>query len=451
MPTISELASAKAGLKAPSTQRIAPTIVPEMSIPQIIDSLNSDVASKKRKVIERLSQDKYLTQGYPLLNREAYTNAVNLLQEKIASHDGSICKKFLTMFGPYVDIEADRKILQLLTDPNAYQKYVSEGTLQREKRGWSGESVIKDKKGAEKTVKDSSLKFKDKSDVANTKYKLKILFMQFERMKVAQAELLTLCKEVSSLFNGKLSTPPGAFHGLKSFSGALDKITNRERSSDFGDLKDVARMTVEFEDEHAMNLAREYLEDGKEFEQIKGYAKALKNRYGTSEKGSVHNSKALKSGYQDIKFFLKLSNGIIGELQLNTKGMLIAKEKEHLIYDLTRAAPKGTEKGAGFTLNNKEDLLDHLVHKLNDEWFVFVGQRAPKTLTKLYTMKAMMARMAKRPVKGSFTVLKQEVEAMNVISRLMYTQIGKGEGVKLGTSIPQSGSTFSKVSRYFFS
>ena len=160
-------------------------------------------------------------------------------------------------------------------------------------------------------------------------------------MKVAQAQLFNLCKDIASVYNGKVSCPPGAFNGLKSFSGALEKMTKRERSSDFGDLKDVARMTILFKDEVAMDLARQYVEGSKEFYMLKGYAKSLKNRFGTSSGGSekdVHNSGALDSGYQDIKFFLKMDNNIIGELQLNTEGMASAKHEEHYIYDITREA-----------------------------------------------------------------------------------------------------------------
>jgi hypothetical protein len=67
-----------------------------------------------------------------------------------------------------------------------------------------------------------------------------------------------LCDQIATVYNGKLSCPPGAFDGLKSFSGALEKMTKRERSADFGDLKDVARMTIEFEDEVAMVSTKLY-------------------------------------------------------------------------------------------------------------------------------------------------------------------------------------------------
>lgn len=113
------------------------------------------------------------------------------------------------MFGPDVDIEADRKILQMLTDPTAIEGFAPEDTKKR-------------------MATPSSLTQKDRFYISNSKFKLKTLFMQFERMKVAQAQLVSLSTDIALEFNGKLSAPPGAFNGLKSFHGALDKITNRE-------------------------------------------------------------------------------------------------------------------------------------------------------------------------------------------------------------------------------
>ena len=392
-------------------------------------------ARKARKaVLEKLTVSSYLTQGYPLINQGAYSKAVKVLQDKIQKHDSNIDADWLAMFGPDVDIEADRKILAMLTDPKSIEGFVPEETKKR-------------------MSDPSSLTQKDKFYISNSKFKLKTLFIQFERMKVAQAQLVSLSTDIALEFNGKLSAPPGAFQGLKSFHGALDKITNRERGSDFGDLKDVARMTVEFDTKQEMEMAREKLEKSAEFAKLKGYAKSLKNRYGTSSggsKGDVHNSSALKSGYQDIKFFLALSNGIIGELQLNTKGMLVAKEKEHLIYDLTRAAPKGTPKGAGFTITNSA-VLKPVMKKLNDSWFDFVSRRAPQTLPYLPKMKTMIARLNKNSGLR-LTITAEERAAMASVSTLLYQQIGKGVGVKKVTAKPSSStSVYQQVIDTYFS
>lgn len=398
--------------------------------------MQKEVEARKAKkaVLERLTVSSYLTQGYPLINQDAYSKAVKALQDKIQSHDSDIDAAWLAMFGPDVDIEADRKILQMLTDPKAIEGFVPEGTKER-------------------MSNPSSLTQKDKFYISNSKFKLKTLFIQFERMKVAQAQLMSLSTDIALEFHGKLSAPPGAFNGLKSFHGALDKITNRERGSDFGDLKDVARMTVEFNTKEEMEMARDKLENSAEFAKLKGYAKSLKNRYGTSSGGSKsdeHNSDALKSGYQDIKFFLALSNGIIGELQLNTKGMLIAKEKEHLIYDLTRAAPKGTPKKDGFTIT-KPAVLKPVMKKLNDSWFDFVSKRAPLTRPHLTKMRAMIARLNKN--KGlTLTITSEERAAMASVSSLLYQQIGRGVGVKKITDQPSSStSVYQQVVDTYFS
>lgn len=398
--------------------------------------MQKEVEAKKarKSVLERLTVSSYLTQGYPLINQEAYSKAVKALQDKIQSHDSDIDADWLAMFGPDVDIEADRKILQLLTDPTSIEGFVPEDTQKR-------------------MATPSSLTQKDKFYISNSKFKLKTLFMQFERMKVAQAQLVSLSTDIALEFNGKLSAPPGAFQGLKSFHGALDKITNRERVSDFGDLKDVARMTVEFDTEAEMDMARNKLEGSAEFAKVKGYAKSLKNRYGTSSEGSkddVHNSKALKSGYQDIKFFLALSNGIIGELQLNTKGMLIAKGKEHLIYDLTRAAPKGTPPKAGFTIT-KSAVLKPVMEKLNYSWFDFVAKRAPQTVPYLPKMKAMIKRLNDNSGER-LTISAEERAAMASVSTLLYQQIGKGVGIKKSTAKPSpSTSVYQQVIDTYFS
>lgn len=408
---------------------------PEQLIKQALRLDEIEVAARKSrgKILKRLDSSTHLSQGYPLLNQESYAEAIKMLQEKIRGHDNNVCARWISLFGPYVDIEADRKILIMLTDPSAIENYVPEETRKRLKEGYA-------------------LTSRDRRFVANTKFKMKSLFMQFERMKIAQAQLVSLSKDLAAEFHGRISCPPGAFNGLKSFNGALDKITNRERESDFGDLKDIARMTVEFDNEFDMNMARDKIEGSDEFKQVRQYAKSLKNRYGTSSGGSEqdpHNSGALNSGYQDIKFFLPMDNGIIGELQLNTKGMLVAKEKEHLIYDLMRAAPKGTVDGAGFTVNNPE-VLKPVMRKMNDDWFKFVGTKAPMTRQYLITMRIMIARLVKNQGR-SLTITKAEVAAMSAVSKLMYAQIGKGHKItKKDAMPPESISMYRRICNYFF-
>ena len=412
MPTISELVSAKSKLKKPTFQRIAPTIVPDSE--EVIAFLKADVAKKKKAAISRLVKTKHLSQGYPLINREAYSEALSFLQEKIASHDKktghekSICKRYLSLFGPQVDIEADRKILELLTNPDAIKDYVPEDTKKRMESG-------------------GKLTSRDKFLIRNSRYKLKVLFMQFENMKVAQAQLVSLSKYVASVFNGNISKPPGAFNGLKSFSGALDKITLRERSSDYGDLKDVARMSVEFETIDAMTAAANYLEGSKEFRELKGFQKSLKDRY--KEKGEdPHHCGATAEGYRDIKFFLKMSNGILGELQLNTKSMLVAKSKAHHIYDLTRAAKvDASEQG----IITSKELIEHAVKAFDDKWFSFVSPRISASSAQLLDIKTMVKRMASADVGASFAISKKELESLKFVSCKIYGEIGPPDKLKL--------------------
>ena len=399
MPTISELTSAKSNLKAVTSQRIAPTIVPTIPVSQMVNALTSEVSKKKKAAISRLKKTKYLSQGYPLVNEGAYKEAVRLLQDKITSHDQSICKRFLSLFGPYIDIEEDRKILAILVNPDSIKSYVPIDTRGRMERG-------------------ETLTSRDKFLINNSRYKLKVLFMQFEKMKVAQAQLMGLSADIANNFDGKISKPPGAFNGLKSFSGALDKITLRERSSDFGDLKDVARMSVEFDTIEAMTAASNFLEGSKEFYQLKGFQKSLKDRYKPKGK-DPHHCGATSEGYRDIKFFLKMDNGIIGELQLNTKSMLVAKSKAHHIYDLTRAA-KVDASGCGKI--SSEKLMTHAIEAFDDKWFAFVKPRISGANEELKDIKDMIERM--RTVKSSFTIKAKELKSLKFVSCKIYGEIG---------------------------
>jgi len=404
MPTLFDLASAKSKLKKPAFQRIAPTIVPDSE--EVIEFLKADVAKKKKTAISRLVKTKHLSQGYPLINRDAYSEALRFLQEKIASHDKkkghekSICKRYLALFGPQVDIEADRKILELLTNPDAIKDYVPVDTKHRMETS-----------GVDLTSRDKFL-------IRNSRYKLKVLFMEFENMKVAQAQLVSLSKYVASVFDGKISKPPGAFNGLKSFSGALDKITLRERSSDYGDLKDVARMSVEFETLDAMTAAANYLEGSKEFRKLKGFQKSLKDRYKPKGK-DPHHCGATAEGYRDIKFFLKMSNGILGELQLNTTSMLVAKSKAHHIYDLTRAAKVDASDNGMIT---SRELIKHAIEAFDDKWFSFVSPRISASSKQLLDIKTMVKRM--ESAGSSFVIKKEELESLKFVSCKIYGEIG---------------------------
>ncbi len=422
MPTFTELcASAASTFKSWTTTPPPPP--PPMTYVKAIQALNEDVKDDKKSVegkrkivMDRLNQGKYLTQGYPLFDKDAYSKARKVLAEKVISFQmqrGRMSEEeWIKAFGAQEvkDMKADMEILRLLNSENDLIALLPDASQDRYRAG-------------KETFADKRLK-------GQAAYKRKVLFLKFEQMKVAQAQLKMLCEQIAGVFNGDLSCPPGAFDGLKSFSGALEKMTKRERSSDFGDLKDVARMTIKFDDEAAMDLARNYIEGSKEFYMLKGYAKSLKNRFGTSSGGSkedVHNSGALKSGYQDIKFFLKMDNNIIGELQLNTKTMLIAKHTEHYIYDITREAKKNDDGSK--TMTNVR-VMKTKVRELTEEWFrkeILTKTTGLESDVKI--MKAMMARMAKTVGPGgtnSLRISKEELKSMNIISTQLFAQVGKG-------------------------
>jgi len=249
-------------------------------------------------------------------------------------------------------------------------------------------------------------------------------------MKLAQAELKSVCDAVALLFGGTVLCPPGAFNGLKGFDGAIDKITMRSRKSDFGDLKDVVRMTVVFDDRtresgrnanDAMLAASSFIEEGKEFKDLKGYAKSLKQRFRPDKfEGDVHNCGPTKEGYRDIKFFLKMSNGMIGELQLNTKSMIKAKDKAHYIYDVIRAV-KVDESGDG-VISTAKVIQDAPIH-MNERWFRFVGSKLTSATTELKLLQSVLSRMSSS-ASLSFRINKAELRAFRFISCKIYAEIG---------------------------
>lgn len=429
MTTLIELyAKAKSMFGGSTSRAITPAPIratrpprARLTAKQVINALNEKanpgtVAARKKAVMTRLNQGKYLTQGYPLFDKDAYTKAKKILADKVMvfhlKKGGMSEEEWIKAFGAQEvkDMQADMNILRMLNSEDGLTALLPDET---QKRYHSGTET-----------------FADKRLRANAAYKRKVLFLKFEQMKVAQAQLKMLCEELASVYGAELSCPPGAFDGLKSFSGALEKMTKRERDSDFGDLKDVARMTIKFKSEATMDLARNYLEGSKEFKELKSYAKSLKNRYGTSSDGSkddVHNSGALKSGYQDIKFFLKMSNGIIGELQLNTATMLEAKDTEHYIYDITREAKKQAD---GSKIMTNVRVMKAKVEHLTDKWFQDeILSKTTGLQNDVRIMKAMMARMATTIAPGgsnSLRISKEELQSMNIISTQLFAQVGKG-------------------------
>ena len=74
-------------------------------------------------------------------------------------------------------------------------------------------------------------------------------------------------------------------------------------------------MTIVFENMDDMIVAKAMIIFTKEFVELKHHQSAMKDRYGTSQGDNAKfNCGATDAGYEDIKFFLKMAIGHIGEL-----------------------------------------------------------------------------------------------------------------------------------------
>ncbi|MCG9672999.1 hypothetical protein L1D33_05405 [Vibrio chagasii] len=366
-----------------------------------------EIKKRKPEVLKHIDKSTHMSQGFRLVNNKAYQQA---LAELKASLQGQSFRN--TEQGKVAQL-----MYSILTDDNAFKTYLSEEMQV---------NVVTSPNGTSK-IMSKGASFKAKNQLANAHLKRKQLFMMYREIIQAQEELKEFSKHVVSLFNGKLSVPPGAYGGIKSFNGALDKITNRNPLDDIGDLKDCARMTIEFDSIRAMSAAKVFISRTKEFKDLQHYQSALKDRYGLGSKLSglsQFNKKAQGSGYKDIKFFLKMKNGIIGELQLNISGMLVAKEKEHVIYDILRDAEEGAKT---FTIVNK-DVLDKVKHHMNPDWFQFIDTRIPSVRPQLMIVRQMLSRLNGSSV-SSLTVSETETEALKTISLALYAQGENGKAL----------------------
>lgn len=267
------------------------------------------------------------------------------------------------------------------------------------------------------------------SQLASVKLKRKQLFLFYREIIDAQIQLRVFCEEIVKFFGKekvKLSSPPGAHLGIKSFNGALDKITNRSRLSEVGDLKDCARMTLEFDSKYTMQLAKTFIVATQEFKKVRSYQKALKDRYqsGIGIDGlKKFNVKPDSSGYKDIKFFLKMKNGVIGELQLNTKGMLVAKGKAHVIYDILRVTDDYSKP---YTISNP-DVVKQVRHHMNETWFDFVQSKVPNARPYIKQVQVMVSKIptGSHPM---MVVSPDDVDALTKISLALYAQGGSDSG-----------------------
>jgi len=369
--------------------------------------LKAEIDKRKPAVLKHIDRSTHMSQGFRLVDQKAYSLALKELEIKMKS------KSYLaTDEGKVAKMMHD-----ILTDDMAFKTYLSDEMKSRVTLGITGKGKFKS------TISTKGASLTSKMQLANARLKRKQLFMMYKEIIKAQEELKEFSKHIVSLFSGKLSVPPGAYGGIKSFSGALDKITNRNPMDDIGDLKDCARMTVEFTHVKDMAAAKHFITRTDEFREVQHFQSALKDRYSFARKGSKlsrFNKGAQKSGYKDIKFFLKMRNGMIGELQLNTTGMLVAKEKEHVIYDILRDAPEGADT---FTINNP-NVLKTVLHHMDEDWFEFISTRIPSVKVPLATVRAMIDRLNSNP--SMLTVSKVEKEALISISLSLYVKGEKG-------------------------
>ncbi|NRF64292.1 hypothetical protein [Vibrio coralliilyticus] len=366
---------------------------------------------KSKKFLAQINKQQNLSQGFLLVNRAEFQRELSELKAKLQS----------TTFQQTPEGKMSQLMLAILEDDSELEKYLDEDVLNEIHAKDPRWSIVK-MFSSRTLVTGSNLSNHARSQLASLRLKRKQLFLFYKRIIEAQVALRVLCDDVVSTIGGKVCAPPGAFNGIKSFNGALNKITQRERNDEVGDLKDCARMTIEFDNQKQMLLAKAKIAQSQEFLAVKSYQKALKDRYssGTQEDGLLKfNSSAQKSGYKDIKFFLKMSNGVIGELQLNTKDMLIAKEKEHVIYDILRESKDQTKP---YTISNPDVVIKIREH-MNDGWFSFIETKVPEVKEALVQVKQMVKNIP-MGISPTLTVMPKQAEALNKVSLGLYA---KGE------------------------
>ncbi|MCL9781147.1 hypothetical protein M9194_06870 [Vibrio sp. S4M6] len=353
------------------------------------------VRRNKAKVLAKINQKRNMSQGFRLVNVQQYQKKLLELKRKLESHE-------------YLN-EANRRqdavILDIMSNTGKINNYLEQETSQKLQMG--------------------SMDFRARNQLANAQLKKKQLFLMFMEITEAQEELKEFSVTVASTTNGTVKQPPGAYFGVKDFHGALDKITNRKRHYDIGDLKDAARMTIIFETLDDMVAAKALIRLTDEFKQLQHHQSAMKDRYGTSTGDDARfNCGATDAGYKDIKFFLKMSNGHIGELQLNTRNMIVAKKNGHIIYDILR---DGGSLDQPFTITNHE-VLAKVQRNMSEKWFTFIRERVPKAKQDLPCIIALVERMNKNMANGnpSLVVYLEEIDALSRVSLCIYEQGDNG-------------------------
>ena len=312
-------------------QAYSPAEAEEIKIQQAI------VKKNKAAVMAKINLQGRMSQGFKLVNNQAYEQKLQKLKAKIASNE----------YVNEANKNQDIAMLNIMTQKGAISNYLDASTGNK--------------------LANKALDIKSRNQIANTQLKRKQLFMMFQSTCEAQEALKEYAVQVASVCKGTVKQPPGAYFGVKDFHGALDKITNRKRNYDIGDLKDAARMTIIFDTMEDMVAAKSMISLTKEFIELKHFQSAMKDRYGTGN-NAKYNCGATDAGYKDIKFFLKMSNGHICELQLNTKNMMVAKKNGHIIYDVFS---DGGALNKPLTITNKE-VIAKVQRNMSEKWFNFI-------------------------------------------------------------------------------
>lgn len=360
------------------------------------DKAKAKVRVNKAKVLSQIETlGGGLSQGFNLISKQKLDSTIshyNVLRNNSSFVNGE--DKTLELM--YNCLKNDSYLTQYLD--KQYQDEVNSGVTKRQ------------------------LSYGAKRQLSNIRLKAKQLFILYRNFIDAQVELLSFADDVAKVCNGTVTKPPGAFQGTKSFNGALQKVTIRERSSDVGNLKDCARATIVFDSLADLTRAKNSVVSSSAFQAVKNHQKALKDRYdtGTGEL-SRFNSGAQKSGYRDIKFFIKLpESDTVAELQLNTKYMAFAKEKEHVIYEILRATknPEGP-----FTINNL-DILNGVKKEMTSKWFTEVKHSTQNLNLEILALQKMMENLAKSNFK-QLNVTKEQASALLKVANGLYSHAMK--------------------------
>lgn len=390
------------------TDTLAAAVGPDpLSGPASATVTPADVAKVKAEVLKRINQSAHMSQGFRLVNQADYQSSLAELRGKLKSKsfqqtdEGKMCKL----------------MHDILTDDAHLAEYLDEDIAQYLETNEAGKKVLNTK----------AMDFHGKNQVANAKLKRKQLFLMFKEIIQAQVELNTFAQRLKVAFGAEISFPPGAYGGIKSYSGALAKITTRMRNNDVGDLKDCARITVKVKKFKDLQGAKLFICGTEEFKAVASHQKSLKDRYqlaGTSSVLAKHNVEPDSSGYKDIKFFLKMSGGQIAELQLNIPGMLIAKKKAHIVYDIARTNQDAFDSRQQFQVTSPE-VLEKVKKKMDGDWFGFIRSKLNGIGPDADCVEGMIDVLKS---KGTLIVEPKQAEALNRISKQLYAA-GLGEAL----------------------